>query len=183
MNLNSSHALYDFLPQEYENGTNNKSSTTEEPKKCSQHVGRSSENDSECIENWKMKVFTHRCLCLRTTLASIYALICTFVGLAPTFYHFVFQGRGEPNGWPHWATWGGCHRMLNWCVSILPINIYVFDLLHYRYRFLNKCLDYLFCLSISRLWRRPQKKKILRRAPRPTHFEENKSKFTDLQMH
>ena len=43
---------------------------------------------------------------------------------------------------PGWARRGGCHRMLNWCVSILPINIYVFDLLHYSYRFLNKCLDY-----------------------------------------
>ena len=39
------------LPQEYENGTNNKSSTAEEPKKCSQHVDRSRENDSDCIEN------------------------------------------------------------------------------------------------------------------------------------
>ena len=50
MDLNSGNAavdLYDFLPQEYENGTKNKSSTTEEPKKCSQHVGRSSENDSK----------------------------------------------------------------------------------------------------------------------------------------
>ena len=50
--------LYDFLPQEYENGTNNKSSTTEEPKKCSQHVDRSRENDSDCIENWKLR-FSH----------------------------------------------------------------------------------------------------------------------------
>ena len=31
-----------------------------------------------------------------------------------------------------------------WCVSILPTNIYVFDLLHYWYRVLNKCLDYYY---------------------------------------
>ena len=43
---------------------------------------------------------------------------------------------------PGWARRGGCHRMLIWCVSILSINIQVFDLLHCRHISLNKSLDH-----------------------------------------
>ena len=43
---------------------------------------------------------------------------------------------------PGWAKRGGCHRMLDWFVSILSTKIY---LLHFWYHhiFLNKCLYYI----------------------------------------